>query len=69
MALTGAPELLLLDEPTSGVSVEETFPMMDTIVEALGDEVTVLIAQSELNHSASMLDAEIRIERGANAAG
>ena len=69
MALTGAPELLLLDEPTSGVSVEETFPMMDTIVEALGDEVTVLTAQSELNHSASMLDAEIRIERGANAAG
>ena len=38
MALTGSPKLLLLDEPTSGVSAEEKFPMMDTIMEALGQE-------------------------------
>ena len=36
MALTGSPLLLLLDEPTSGVSAEEKFPMMDTIMAALG---------------------------------
>jgi branched-chain amino acid transport system ATP-binding protein len=35
LALTGRPKLLLLDEPTSGVSVEEKFPMMDTIMGAL----------------------------------
>jgi branched-chain amino acid transport system ATP-binding protein len=38
MALSGAPRLLLLDEPTSGVSAEEKFPMMDTIMGALGHE-------------------------------
>jgi branched-chain amino acid transport system ATP-binding protein len=38
MALSRAPRLLLLDEPTSGVSAEEKFPMMDTIMEALGQE-------------------------------
>jgi branched-chain amino acid transport system ATP-binding protein len=38
MALSAAPRLLLLDEPTSGVSAEEKFPMMDTIMDALGHE-------------------------------
>src|SRR4030095_4692624 len=38
MALTVRPKLLLLDEPTSGVSAEEKFPMMDTIMAALGTE-------------------------------
>jgi branched-chain amino acid transport system ATP-binding protein len=43
MALTGAPKLLLLDEPTSGVSAEEKFPMMDTIMSALGQEATCVL--------------------------
>ena len=38
MALTGRAALLLLDEPTSGVSAEEKFPMMDTIMSALGHD-------------------------------
>ena len=38
MAMTGAPKLLLLDEPTSGVSADEKFPMMDIIMGALGQE-------------------------------
>ncbi len=49
MSLTGHPKLLLLDEPTSGVSVEEKFPMMDTIVEALSRErVTVLFVEHDM---------------------
>ena len=37
------PEVLLLDEPTSGVSADEKFPMMDTVMRALDEErVTVL---------------------------
>jgi branched-chain amino acid transport system ATP-binding protein len=38
MAMTGRPLLLLLDEPTSGVSAEEKFPMMDIVMGALGEE-------------------------------
>ena len=43
MALTGSPKLLLLDEPTSGVSAEEKFPMMDVIMAALGAERTAVL--------------------------
>jgi branched-chain amino acid transport system ATP-binding protein len=43
MALTHRPKLLLLDEPTSGVSVEEKFPMMDTVMAALGGEATTVL--------------------------
>jgi len=32
MATVGSPTLLLLDEPTSGVAVEEKFPLMDTVM-------------------------------------
>lgn len=49
MALTGKPKLLLLDEPTSGVSVDEKFPMMDTISAALSSEkVTVLFVEHDM---------------------
>ncbi len=49
MALTRSPRLLLLDEPTSGVSVDEKFPMMDTIASALGDSaVAVLFVEHDM---------------------
>ena len=35
MALTGHPKLLMLDEPTSGVSAEEKFMTMDTVMNAI----------------------------------
>ena len=35
MALTGHLRLLLLDEPTSGVSADEKFSTMDTVVRAI----------------------------------
>ena len=38
LAMTGRPKLLLLDEPTSGVSVEEKFPLMDTVMSAVSGE-------------------------------
>jgi branched-chain amino acid transport system ATP-binding protein len=50
MALTGHPKLLLLDEPTSGVSVDEKFPMMDTISHALtSEQVTVLFVEHDMD--------------------
>ena len=50
MALTGQPQLLLLDEPTSGVSAEEKFPMMDIIMSALGQlPLTVLFVEHDMD--------------------
>ena len=50
MALTAAPKLLLLDEPTSGVAAEEKFPMMETIMGALGHEaMTVLFVEHDMD--------------------
>ena len=50
MALTGAPTLLLLDEPTSGVSADEKFPMMETIMGALGAQaLTVLFVEHDMD--------------------
>ena len=49
MALSGEPRLLLLDEPTSGVSAEEKFPMMEIIMTALGAEpMTVLFVEHDM---------------------
>jgi len=50
MALTAAPKLLLLDEPTSGVSADEKFPMMETVMGALGREaMTVLFVEHDMD--------------------
>ncbi len=51
MAMTGRPKLLLLDEPTSGVSADEKFPMMATIMDALGHEAdtTVLFVEHDMD--------------------
>ena len=51
MALTAAPKLLLLDEPTSGVSADEKFPMMRTIMDALREEAdtTVLFVEHDMD--------------------
>ena len=49
LAMTGQPRLLL-DEPTSGVSAEEKFGMMETIMTALGaDPMTVLFVEHDMD--------------------
>jgi len=50
MALVRHPRLLLLDEPTSGISVEEKFSIMDVIMEALRRErVTVMFIEHDMD--------------------
>jgi len=52
MAMTGRPMLLLLDEPTSGVSADEKFPMMDIVMGALGaldTDMTVLFVEHDMD--------------------
>lgn len=49
MALIGNPRMLLLDEPTSGVSVEEKFGLMDTVMAAVRHHgVTVLFVEHDM---------------------
>ena len=49
MATVRQPPLLLLDEPTSGISVEEKFGLMDIIMGALKeDRTTVLFIEHDM---------------------
>lgn len=47
MALASAPELLLLDEPTAGMSPEETVFMMD-LIHRLSQERTVILVEHKM---------------------
>ncbi|MFN4165756.1 MAG: ABC transporter ATP-binding protein [Ferrovibrio sp.] len=67
-ALTVGTRLLLLDEPFEGVAPALSERLSDVIAGLRGTDLSVLIAQSELNHTQSLFDREYVIERGANAA-
>ena len=58
--------VLLLDEPFEVVAPALSQRLSEVIFGLRDSNLTVLIAQSELNHAASMLDQEVMIERGAN---
>ena len=65
-ALIVGTRLLLLDEPFEGVAPALSRRLAEVIGLLRGEDVAVLIAQSDLNHTISLLDREYRIERGAN---
>ena len=49
MALASHPHVLLLDEPTSGVSSEEKFPIMDRVMHALeGERAAVIFVEHDM---------------------
>jgi len=49
MATVGTPRLLMLDEPTSGISIEEKFDVMDVVMSALKSRgVTVLFVEHDM---------------------
>ncbi len=49
MAVAGSPRLLLLDEPTSGISIEEKFDLMQIVMLALRDRrITVLFVEHDM---------------------
>jgi branched-chain amino acid transport system ATP-binding protein len=67
-ALAVGTRLLLLDEPFEGVAPALSKRLAEVIAGLKGTEVSVLIAQSDLNHSRKLVDREFAIERGANLA-
>jgi branched-chain amino acid transport system ATP-binding protein len=49
MAIAGRPRLLLLDEPTSGISIEEKFDLMQIVMAALkARKITVLFVEHDM---------------------
>lgn len=50
MAMAVKPKILLLDEPTSGVSADEKFILMDMVMEAVrAQKVTVLFVEHDMD--------------------
>jgi len=50
MALVRRPKLLLLDEPTSGVSAEQKFPVMDRVIHAVApDAATIVFVEHDMD--------------------
>jgi len=50
MALLRRPKLLLLDEPTSGVSAEEKFAVMDRVIHAVApDAATIVFVEHDMD--------------------
>lgn len=49
VAVAGRPKMLLLDEPTSGVSAEEKLPLMDQVTAAVQDgHLTILFVEHDM---------------------
>lgn len=65
-ALGVGTRLLLLDEPFEGVAPALSQRLSEVIAQLRGTGLSVLISQSDLNHSRNLLDEEVVIERGAN---
>jgi branched-chain amino acid transport system ATP-binding protein len=57
MAVVGGPRLLLLDEPTSGISIEEKFDLMNVVMSALKTRrITVLFVEHDMEIVAKFAD-------------
>jgi branched-chain amino acid transport system ATP-binding protein len=63
VALATAPRLLLLDEPTAGMSPEETV-RMTRMLESLPREVTLLIIEHDMDVVASLADRVTVLHHG-----
>jgi len=65
-ALAAGTRLLLLDEPFEGVAPALSKRLAEVIASLKGSAVSVLIAQSDLNHARRLVVSEFVVERGAN---
>ena len=67
-ALAVGTRLLLLDEPFEGLAPALSGRLGEVLSALRGSRFSVLVAQSDLNHARTLVDAQVVIERGANAA-
>jgi branched-chain amino acid transport system ATP-binding protein len=65
MAVAGRPKILLLDEPTSGISTEEKQPLMNVVMDALKqDELTVLFVEHDMEIVERYVDRVLAFYQG-----
>jgi len=67
-ALGVGTKCLLLDEPFEGIAPALSERLSEVLASLRGKDLTLLMAQSDMNHSRELIDAEFMIERGANLA-
>jgi branched-chain amino acid transport system ATP-binding protein len=67
-ALAVGTRLLLLDEPFEGLAPALAARLGEVLSALRRERLSVLIAQSDLTHARTLVDHEVVIERGANAA-
>jgi branched-chain amino acid transport system ATP-binding protein len=65
MALMRRPKLLLLDEPTSGVSAEEKFATMDRVIHAVApDAATIVFVEHDMEIVSRYADRVVAFYQG-----
>jgi branched-chain amino acid transport system ATP-binding protein len=65
MALVRRPKLLLLDEPTSGVSAEEKFATMDQVIHAVApDAATIVFVEHDMEIVSRYADRVVAFYQG-----
>lgn len=65
MALARRPKLLLLDEPTSGVSAEEKFATMDRVIHAVsGGAATIVFVEHDMDIVSKYADRVVAFYNG-----
>ena len=65
-ALGIGTKCLLLDEPFEGIAPALAGRLSEVLALLRGKDLTLLLAQSDMNHSRGLTDIEFTIERGAN---
>jgi branched-chain amino acid transport system ATP-binding protein len=67
-ALAIGTKCLLLDEPFEGIAPALSERLAQVLFSLKGKDLTLLMVQSDMNHSRGLVDVEFTIERGANIA-
>ncbi len=65
-ALGIGTKCLLLDEPFEGIAPALAERLSEVLATLKGKDLTLLMSQSDMNHSRGLVDVEFTIERGAN---
>ena len=65
-ALAIGTRCLLLDEPFEGIAPALSERLSEVLASLRGKDLTLLMSQSDMNHSRDLIDVEFTIERGAN---